>query len=289
MFQLVESLGGSDQSAILATVVLDILGIPYTGSPTEALFLTNHKLLTKQRLVAAGLPTPAWRSCPSTTGRGRATLLPECPFQSDAAYVVKAVGEHASFGLDEHSMVRFGDPSALDAHLLEQSACLGRPCFAEQYIDGREFNLSLLAGPQGPEVLPPAEIDFSAFPPGKPRIVGARAKWEDGSFEFHNTPRRFDFPASDQALLDRLKTLASQCWGVFDLGGYVRVDFRVDADGQPWILEINANPCIAPDAGYAAALEQAGIPFSQAIRRILDDALTKRGPALGAHQKNDVA
>ena len=81
--------------------------------------------------------------------------------------------------------------------------------------------------------------------------------------------------------MDRLKTLASHCWGLFDLGGYVRVDFRVDADGQPWILEINANPCIAPDAGYAAALQQAGIPFSQAIQRILDDALTKRGLALG--------
>jgi len=67
--------------------------------------------------------------------------------------------------------------------------------------------------------------------------------------------------------------LARKCWIVFGLRGYVRVDFRVDRDGQPWILEINTNPCISPDAGFAAALAQAGIPYEEAIRRIVEDAM----------------
>jgi D-alanine-D-alanine ligase len=122
-------------------------------------------------------------------------------------------------------------------------------------------------------VLPPAEIDFSAFAPGKPRIVGYRAKWAEDSDEYRQTPRRFDFPASDRTLLDRLSDLARACWNEFDLRGYARVDFRVDREGRPWILEINANPCLSPDAGFAAALQQAGIEYSAAIARIVGDAV----------------
>ena len=118
---------------------------------------------------------------------------------------------------------------------------------------------------------PPAEIDFSAFPPGKPRIVGYAAKWRDDCFEFQHTPRRFDFDPSDGPLLERLRGLARECWRLFGLRGWARVDFRVDAAGQPWILEVNANPCLSPDAGFAAALARASISFDEAIRRILED------------------
>ena len=102
--------------------------------------------------------------------------------------------------------------------------------------------------------------------------MGYRAKWQADSFEYHHTPRRFDFPPSDAPLLDQPRSLAEQCWTLFGLRGWVRVDFRVDAAGQPLILEINANPCLSPDAGFAAALEQASLPFEQAIQRILDDS-----------------
>jgi D-alanine-D-alanine ligase len=149
---------------------------------------------------------------------------------------------------------------------------LGRPCFAEDYIDGREFNLSMLAGPSGPEVLPPAEIDFSAFPAGKPRIVGYQAKWEVDSFEYQHTPRRFDMPPSDERLLERLSDLARRTWALFGLAGYARVDFRVDAAGEPWILEINTNPCLSPDAGFPAAVAEAGLSYDAAVERIVADA-----------------
>ncbi len=127
------------------------------------------------------------------------------------------------------------------------------------------------------QVLPPAEIDFCAFPPDKPRIVGHQAKWDQDSFEYQQTPRRFVFPAKDKPLLSRVSDLARSCWGLFGLSGYARVDFRVDNDGQPWILEVNANPCLSPDAGFAAAVTEAGISYDEAIQRIVNDA-TNRSP-----------
>ncbi len=194
-------------------------------------------------------------------------------------FIIKAVWEHGSFGLRDDSIVEVAGAEELRRHVEEQAARLGRECFAEQFIEGREFNLSLLTGgcrtdfqSVPPQVLPPAEIDFSAFPTGKPQIVGYEAKWDDASFEFHQTPRRFDFPPEDGPLLQRLTELARRCWEVFDLRGYVRVDFRVDGAGQPWILEINTNPCLSPDAGYAAALQRAEISYEDAMQRIVDEA-----------------
>src|SRR5204862_2939274 len=84
-----------------------------------------------------------------------------------------------------------------------------------------------------------------------------------------------EFPASDQPLLRRLTELGRECWRLFDLSGYARVDFRVDEAGQPWILEVNTNPCISPDAGFAAALEYAGIGYDGGIERILNDAIAR--------------
>jgi D-alanine-D-alanine ligase len=143
--------------------------------------------------------------------------------------------------------------------------------FVEEFVDGREFNLSVLAGPDGPQVLPPAEIIFTNFPEGKPKVVGFSAKWKEDSFEYKNTHRTFDFKPSDEQLLAKLMSLAKQCWNVFGLNGYARVDFRVDKNGNPCVLEVNANPCISPDSGFFAACKQAGIPFKDAVKRIVND------------------
>jgi D-alanine-D-alanine ligase len=174
--------------------------------------------------------------------------------------------------MDDDAVVSIEPGTSIDDILRARDELTGRPHFAEAYIDGREFNLTLLAGPNGPLVLPPAEIDFAAYPTGKPKIVGYRAKWDEDSFEYGNTPRRFEFASRDRELLEDLAGLAVQCWHVFELRGYARVDFRVDAENRPWILEVNANPCLAPDAGFAAAVERAGFGYHEAIGRIVDDA-----------------
>jgi D-alanine-D-alanine ligase len=195
--------------------------------------------------------------------------------EADRLWIIKSLWEHASLGLDQSSLVR-GSFHELAAILCTNAPRLGGACFAELFVEGREFNLSLLAGPEGPEVLPPAEIVFEGYGPQKAHIVDYCAKWNEFSFGYHHTCRRFDFPPQDQALIEELKEKADRCWQVFGLKGYGRIDFRVDDQGHLWILEINANPCLSPDAGFSAALSQAGLSFPDAVSRILNDALTSR-------------
>ena len=148
-------------------------------------------------------------------------------------------------------------------------------------MPGREFNVALLDSPGGPQVLPVAEMLFENFAPDRPRIVGYDAKWDEGSDDYAGTVRSFEFPESDQALLDALAHLARRTWSAFGLSGYARVDFRVDEQGRPTVIDVNANPCLSPDAGFAAALARAGIPYPDAVARILDAALA-RTPAARA-------
>lgn len=276
VFNLIESLNGSDQQVSFAVGVLESLGLPVTGSSAEVLWVTNQKLWTKERLRLVKLPTPQWLDPDS----GSRTEKNSLEIRPGDRFILKPIGEHASLGMDEGCIVEPRDVEGLAKDARAHGEKIGRPCFAEQYIFGREFNVSLLADGDSCQVLPIAEIDFSAFPAGRPRIVDYKAKWDPTSFEFQNTPRRFIEAEAEPALYSRLAALARDCWSVFRLGGYVRVDFRVDGDGQPWILEINTNPCLSPDAGFAAALRQAGIEFRQAVQRILDDALRVRQPKI---------
>lgn len=270
VFNLVEALAGRDQLAWLIPALLETLHIPCTGTAAVPLNLSNDKLRTKQKLQLAGLPTPAWH-----TAESLANIKAKEPF-SPGEYILKAIGEHASLGLDDTAVVFAESADVLQTRLQQQAARLGKPCFAEQFIAGREFNLSLLAQGALPEVLPPAEIDFSDFPAGKPRIVGAAAKWDEGTFEYDHTPRKFDFAASDEPLLNELRSLARSCWQVLELGGWARVDFRVDPQNRPWILEVNTNCCVSPDAGFAAAVERGGLTLTNAIERILAAVLAPR-------------
>ncbi|MCA9064035.1 MAG: GNAT family N-acetyltransferase [Planctomycetaceae bacterium] len=261
VFNLVESLGGTDRLMILIPELLEASGISFTGAGSVAMAATASKLITKQHLRQAGLPTAPWMTL---------NCDPSTIQVASHRWILKPVWEHASVGMDDDSVVIAASSSDLRQRLLQLESATGRACFAEEFIEGREFNLSILAG----TVLPPAEIDFSAWPDDKPRIVGHRAKWDEESFEYQQTPRRFDFPDSDGPLLQELCRLAQHCHQVFQLSGYARVDFRVDAAGRPWILEINVNPCLSPDAGFAAAVEQSGQSFEEAIRLILQDAVS---------------
>jgi D-alanine-D-alanine ligase len=267
VFNLVETIAGKGNLIHLVPALLDALKIPYTGAGTEAMFLTSNKLLAKRWLAAAGLPTPDWFTAQGTPC-GKVFPMDEA-LKIVGPWLVKSVWEHASIGLDEDSVLFGADRKRLLAEMDARREALGGACLAEAYIDGREFNLSLLADVGGPEVLPPAEIRFDGYPPGKVRVVGYRSKWEEGTFEFANTPRSFEFPADDAPLLSELKELARRCWKIFDLRGYARVDFRVDGEGRPWILEVNANPCLSPDAGFSAATLRAGLTFPDVLGRIL--------------------
>jgi D-alanine-D-alanine ligase len=181
-------------------------------------------------------------------------------------YIVKPIWEDGSLGITADSVFDYvpGFEEKLkgkdDAHW-----------FIEDFIDGREYNISVLAGKEGPEVLPPAEIVFRDFDDSRPKIVDFKAKWEMDSFEFVNTVREFPGSSLDQKFTIRLKETAAACWHLFDLKGYARVDVRADSNGNIYVIEINANPCISPDGGFVAATRQAGYTFTEVLKRIIND------------------
>jgi D-alanine-D-alanine ligase len=268
-FNLAETIDGRGSMIHLAPLLLDRLDIPYTGASFESILLTSQKLLAKKVLQASGIRTPPW-----ATAADSVIAAPTFP----PPWIVKSKWEHASVGIEDCSVA--SKHSALTAEISRRSRNERiEHLFVEGYIEGREFNLAMLCGPDNgdPQSLPPAEIQFLGYPEGKPRLVGYKAKWEEGSFEYGNTPRRFAFPPQDDGLIRTLVSLSRDCWKAFELLGYARVDFRVDDNGRPWVLEINTNPCISPDAGFMAAAGRAGLSLEEVVSRITSETARRSG------------
>ncbi len=200
-------------------------------------------------------------------------------------WIVKSAWEHASIGIEDDSIV--DSAMAARERIAERITRYGGEWFAEAFIDGREFNATVLANDGGPEVMPPAEIRFANFPPGKPRIVNYAAKWIEDAPEYHGTFPDFEAASAEPDLARTLQRLARECWDLFEFRGYARVDFRVADDGSAWILDLNTNPCLAPDAGLAMVAERTGTGFTTAIGRIVADALRGRTTTATATAPHD--
>ncbi len=255
-FNLVESINNNAGLVYFIPALLESLNYPFTGNPSDAMFLTTQKPLAKKLMKQLNIPTPDWFSA-----KDAIDLNP------DTQYIVKPSREDASIGIDEENVFRGTQPEILDKFRNRW----GEHFFIEEYISGREFNISVMAGPDGVEVLAPAEMLFMNFPEDKPTIMGYSAKWDENTFAYHNTQRTFDIPESDAALIAEIKHICRQCWKAFNLRGFARVDFRVDKNNRPYVLEINANPCISPDSGFYNAALRSGYTFNQVIQRILAD------------------
>lgn len=260
VFNLIESLGGTGGLISSVPALLDYLKMCYTGSGSETLYITTNKVLCKKLLKAVSLPTPHWLTALDIKSSITDIKMPA---------ILKPVNEDASLGLDEDAIVYQRD--MLENTIIDFSHKYGE-CFAEEFINGREFNISILASLHGPQILPVAEMCFVNYPEKKPKIVDYKAKWIEDSFEYQNTVRKFNTIPQDGSMHKKLFSTTLKCWDVFNLRGYARVDYRVDKDENIWILEINANPCISPDSGFIAAAEKAGLSYEQVIARIVRDS-----------------
>jgi D-alanine-D-alanine ligase len=255
VFNLVESINNKGELNYFVPALLNMYSIPYSGNPLEAIFFTSNKTIASKTMRDAGINNPA-SYLPSQID----LLKPR------RRYIVKPIWEDGSLGITGDSVFECkpGFEEKLngkdDAHW-----------FIEDFIDGREFNMSVLAGKEGPEVLPPAEIVFENFDGNKPRIVDFKAKWEMESFEYINTVRKFPGENLNPQLIIKLKETAKECWHLFGLKGYARVDARTDSNDNVFVIEINANPCISPDGGFVAATREAGYNFTYVLQRIIND------------------
>lgn len=262
VFNMVESALGQDGLAPAAPAMLEQLAIPFTGSNAATLSLAGDKTLSKRVFRAAGLPTPDWSEPHGWDG-----------IDETRPYIVKSATEDASVGLDDGAVVQ--GRQAIMARARDCAARHGGRWFAEAFIPGREFNVAVLETDGDYEVLAIPEMCFADWPEGKPQIVGYKAKWDMDSPESDKTPRHFGVETSEPQLAQALAGLTRQACRLFDLRGYGRVDFRVDPEGNPVILEINPNPSIDPEAGFMAAASRTGRSYEDLLAHILGAAATR--------------
>lgn len=257
LFNLCETV---DEDAHLCghpAAVFELLGIPFSGSPASALMLTTDKLLTQRLLRATGIATPRHVVCNNPASFKTAELK--------FPVIIKPQFEDASVGITQESIV--DNEKNLRNRVADMFARFG-PLLIEEYIAGREFNISLFGFPSA-RALPMAEIDFVDYPDSTYPILDYRAKWDKSSFEYQHTIRKF--PSDISGLLRRkLEMAAHVCFRVLMLRDYGRVDIRMDAQQKFYVLEVNANPCLSPDAGFAAAIEKSGLDYVRMVERLVN-------------------
>jgi D-alanine-D-alanine ligase len=257
IFNLAETIGNKGEFTFLANSVLNFLRIPYTGSPLIPMFHCSNKYLAKKELNAIGVKTP------------KGFTLNEChKLRPDKKYIVKPIWEEGSLELDEDCVFKGSDTEFIN----KISKKSRQHYFIEEFIDGREFNISILYSSNGPEVLPLAEMTFNDYPEGKPRIMGYKSKWDDKSFEYSHTRRTFRLGKNDGPLKDRLVEICKKCWNELGFKGYVRIDFRVTPQSVPLVIDINLNPCLSESGGFMAASKKKGLTFEEVVVRVIEDA-----------------
>jgi D-alanine-D-alanine ligase len=256
VFNLVESIAGQPRMEAAMAWLLEWLELPYTGSPPEAMSAGLDKAHAKALLQAARIPTPG-------------VAFPA---------IVKPRCQDASHGISPESVVV--DSAAAAARVAYVRARYLQDAVVEEFIEGREFNLSLLGPADSATLLPPSEIDFSQFTPGRPRVVGFEAKWSEDSADFRGTTPFF--PTLEPEVLGALREVATGAYAAIGLRDYGRVDVRLHAERGPFVVDVNPNPDLSTDAGLARAAAQAGISYSQLVQEVVRMALARAGVATAA-------
>jgi len=257
-FNMCEGIDGVAEMEPPVISVLELFGLAYTGSSSYTTALCLRKHVVNALLSHAGLPVPPW------------LMLRRGSRISGVGYpaIVKPAAEDASIGVEQRSVVR--SARALKSRV-EAMLQTFDEVIVQRYIDGRELNVGIV----GDTILPISEIDFSAMPKGMWRMVTYRSKWDTGSDEDLGAQPRCpaELPARSA---NEIRRVALEAWRQVGGQGYGRVDMRLDSDGQPWILEVNSNPDIAPDAGLARMARTAGIEYATLVRTITELGLARK-------------
>ena len=264
VFNLCESLGDSSIHEMHAVGIYELMGIPYTGSDPLTLGTALNKVRVKEILLYNGLPTPRFQLFKSWI---RMSVDERLTYP----LIVKPSQEDASLGIETDSIVSsLHELRKRVRYVIEQ---FDQPALVEEYIDGRELNVGIL-GNRKPIVFPISEIDMSTLPKQYHRIISYNAKWMKGTEEYEHTKGLCPAPLPP-ALEATIKEMALRAYQLLGCRDYARIDFRLSKDHKPYILEMNPNPDISDDAGFARSAGAYGYKFEELVGKIVECALER--------------
>ena len=265
VFNLCESVYDKTSMEMNIPALLDLMQIPYTGSPPLTLGLCQNKARVKDILLSWSIQTP----------RYQVYHRPLAP-KKELAYplIVKPLHEDGSLGISRDSVVF--DDQTLRRQVRYILETYRQPALVEEFVDGRELNVGLIEFNGKVEALPISEIDYSDLPENLPKICGYEAKWIPESVEYQRSkpvcPARVE-----SGLRKKLESIAIRVYQLFECRDYARVDMRVDREGNVYVIEVNPNPDISPQSGMARAIKAKGLTYADFVKGLVEKAFERRG------------
>jgi D-alanine-D-alanine ligase len=247
---------------------MDDHGVTYTGSGPFALESCLNKFNVKKLFAKNAIPTPGASIIRTATRNGHFKNL-RFPL------ILKPVHEDASIGISSSSVVH-DEKEALERaqHIIKE---LNQAAMAEEYIEGREISASVW-GNFPPTLVEISEIDFSKMPAGTPRIVTYDSKWNSDSPEYAGTKPVCPALVTGELRVE-VEQIAVRAYQACGLRDYGRIDMRVAADGRPYVIDVNPNPDLSPDAGFFRAVRSKGYDYTGMVGRILEFAKARAAAA----------
>lgn len=275
VFNLCERMWDDSWGEILMAHMLEINEISFTGSDPKTLWLALNKDKTKTVLNLFGIQTPSFKMFATEKGAldvREPPRLSSTQAQSNDGLnfplIIKPNLEDGSLGIDSKSVV--WDVKSLQKKVKATINEFRKPVIVEEYIDGREFNVSIL----GDDVLAVGEVEFR-LPQGKPRVVSYKAKWDKESDEYKGTvpicPANLNIKTEN-----RIKDIAMKAFRAIGCRDYARVDMRMDSLGKIYVIEVNPNPDISPESGFSKALKAAGLSYETFVNQVVGFAIQRK-------------
>jgi D-alanine-D-alanine ligase len=243
--------------------LFELLGYEITGCPPITLGNCLNKARAKAILKSRGILTPEYRTLKKTKRFTEKEIKLRYPM------ILKLMNEDASIGISEFSVVKnYSELRKQFAFLVETYK---QDIILEEFIIGRELNVAVLGG----KVLPISEINFGGLPDVFPKIVTYDGKWTEGSVYYNHTK-----PICPADLPERLKkkiqTIALASYDAMNCRDYARVDIRLSNESEPYVIEVNPNPDISSDSGFARAASADGMSYDDLLNTIANFAFIRK-------------
>ncbi len=266
VFNIMEGFRNKTKLERNAAWFLEMLGIPFTGASPAALLICNDKALSKKILSFHKIRVPNFHTF-SKNKKLKSVKRPKLPV------IVKPLCEEASVGISQASVADSHDAALERIKFIHEKT--GMDAIVEEYIAGREFYVSVI-GNKALEVLPVREMKFGDITDPESRIATYKAKWDDEYRKKWGIQNVFanNMP---EGLEKKMTHICKTAYRALNLNSYARFDLRVSSDGKIYILEVNANPCLAKDDELAQSAEKSGLEYAKLIQKIVSLALNNNG------------